>query len=446
MTRTVSATTARSRSSRASRPTRTRPPNSRKSTKYRASPSVASTSAQESDSELNDPPASRTRAGSNALSSQPMNHTTKNGGPTKPPRSEVKTEDEEPSVGNGKQKKKDSPIAAQDSESDLNDPSPRRTRAGSSISLSQSSNHMVKKVGRPKKAPQVQSRPEDEDTSIGWGKYKPPSFSGQDSEVDSNDLPLTRSRAGSSASTIQTSNHGVKKPGRSKAPRSGARTHEVEDSVGRGKQKGASGSTEESEPDLHDTPKTPTRGGLPTPASQDSSHAVNNVLRSKSSPREHVEVNDSSINKGKEKAVVGISADLEPFPSGPAINGISKPLRSQPPDSPTPRKQRSQPQFLSRLQNDLFDSRPLQSNAISDTTTTLEVLSPFLNTLPPGGIAPAQLDMTIQEFIVSETQRAYDAMKRDGERLKREFLEESKRQRAIIVERLMKIPTTLPSE
>ncbi|KAF9515692.1 hypothetical protein BS47DRAFT_740189 [Hydnum rufescens UP504] len=238
MTRTVSATTARSRSSRASRSTRTRPPNSTKSTRYRASSSVASTSAQESDPELDDPPASRTRAGSNALSSQPMNHTTKNGGRTKPPKSEVKTEDEEPSIGNGKHKKKDFPIPAQDSESDLNDPSPRRTRAGSSISLSQSSNHAVKRVGRPKKAPQVQSRPEDEDFSIGRGKPKAPSLSGQDSEGDSNDLPLTRSRAGSSVSTIQTSNHGVKKPGRSKAPRSGPRTHDVEHSVSRGSRRG----------------------------------------------------------------------------------------------------------------------------------------------------------------------------------------------------------------
>ena len=46
--------------------------------------------------------------------------------------------------------------------------------------------------------------------------------------------------------------------------------------------------------------------------------------------------------------------------------------------------------------------------------------------------------MTIQEFIISETQRTYGAMRRDRETLKREFMEASKQQRAIVVDRLKK--------
>ena len=89
---------------------------------------------------------------------------------------------------------------------------------------------------------------------------------------------------------------------------------------------------------------------------------------------------------------------------------------------------------------------PALNNAISDIASSADILSPFLNALPPGGLTPAQLGMTIQEFIVSETQRAYDAMRRDGETLKREFIEASKRQRAIVVDHLKMGPMSMPSD
>ena len=56
--------------------------------------------------------------------------------------------------------------------------------------------------------------------------------------------------------------------------------------------------------------------------------------------------------------------------------------------------------------------------------------------LPPEGFAEEQLDMTIQQFIEAETQKVYQSMKRNSERLIQELIEEGKRQRTIIVSHL----------
>jgi len=61
---------------------------------------------------------------------------------------------------------------------------------------------------------------------------------------------------------------------------------------------------------------------------------------------------------------------------------------------------------------------------------------PSVTSLPPEGFTEEQLDMTIQQFIEAETQRIYQSMKRNGEQLIQEFIQEGKRQRTIIASHL----------
>jgi len=71
-----------------------------------------------------------------------------------------------------------------------------------------------------------------------------------------------------------------------------------------------------------------------------------------------------------------------------------------------------------------------------DTQPATPIPSLNITSLPPEGLTEEQLDMTIQQFIETETQRIYETMKRNGERLIQEFIQEGKRQRAIIVSHL----------
>ncbi|KAF8324341.1 uncharacterized protein EI90DRAFT_2359223 [Cantharellus anzutake] len=100
--------------------------------------------------------------------------------------------------------------------------------------------------------------------------------------------------------------------------------------------------------------------------------------------------------------------------------------------SPTPRK--GNPHHSDGHPPNAEPTVEVQTQDVSEpqSTTLVHPSSSFSS----DGFTEEQLDMTIQQFIEAETQRVYQNMKRSGEQLIEELVEEGKRQRAIIVAHL----------